>query len=125
LINYWSPGFSSSGFSSHPAAVEFSFLSCRDSLTKENQKSAFQRFPSRDLGLLILRAAGFLLAAAFVLQKIGWYWTAFHAGKSLSAIGLAPLIARMGFPIPVRAWKENSLAMCFCGEITFLADGRI
>ena len=63
--------------------------------------SAFQRFPSRDLGLLILRAAGFLLAAAFGLQKIGWYWIAFHAGKSLSAIGLAPLITRMGFPIPV------------------------
>ena len=63
--------------------------------------SAFQRFPSRDLGFLILRGAGFLLAATFGLQKIGWYWTAFHAGKSLSAIGLAPLIARMGFPIPV------------------------
>jgi putative oxidoreductase len=63
--------------------------------------SAFQRFPSRDFGLLILRGAGFLLAATFGLQKIGWYWTAFHAGKSLSAIGLPPLIARMGFPIPV------------------------
>src|SRR5712675_1784934 len=63
--------------------------------------SAFQRFPSRDLGFLILRAAGFLLAATFGLQKFSWYWTAFHAGKSLSAIGLAPLIARMGFPIPV------------------------
>ena len=63
--------------------------------------SAFHRFPSRDLGLLILRGAGFLLAATFGLQKFSWYWTAFHAGKSLSAIGLAPLIARMGFPIPV------------------------
>jgi uncharacterized membrane protein YphA (DoxX/SURF4 family) len=63
--------------------------------------SAFQRLPTRDLGLLILRGAGFLLAATFGLQKIGWYWTAFHAGKSLSAIGLAPLIARMDFPIPV------------------------
>ena len=63
--------------------------------------SAFQRFPSRDLGLLILRGAGFLLAATFGLQKFSWYWTAFHAGKSLSAIGLAPLIARMGFPTPV------------------------
>ena len=55
----------------------------------------------KDLGLLILRGAGFLLAATFGVQKIGWYWSAFHAGKSLSAIGLAPLIARMGFPIPV------------------------
>ena len=63
--------------------------------------SAFHRFPSRDLGLLILRGAGFLLAATFGLQKFSWYWTAFHAGKSLSAIGVAPLIARMGFPIPV------------------------
>ena len=63
--------------------------------------SGFQRFPDRDLGLLILRGAGFLLAATFGLQKIGWYWTAFHTGKALSAIGLAPLIARMGFPIPV------------------------
>src|SRR5437667_4136354 len=40
----------------------------------------------RDLGLLILR---------------GWYWSALHAGKSLSHAGLAPLIARMGLPIPV------------------------
>ena len=63
--------------------------------------SAFQRFPTRDLGLLILRGAGFLLAVTFGVQKIGWYWTAFHAGKSLSAVGLAPLIARMGFPIPL------------------------
>jgi uncharacterized membrane protein YphA (DoxX/SURF4 family) len=63
--------------------------------------SAFHRFPSRDLGLLILRGAGFLLAATFGLQKFSWYWTAFHAGKSLSAIGLAPLIARMGFPTAV------------------------
>jgi uncharacterized membrane protein YphA (DoxX/SURF4 family) len=63
--------------------------------------SALHRFPSRDLGLLILRGAGFLLAATFGLQKFSWYWTAFHAGKSLSAIGLAPLIARMGFPTPV------------------------
>src|SRR6187200_2442248 len=63
--------------------------------------SAFHRFPSRDLGLLILRGAGFLLAATFGLQKFSRYWTAFHAGKSLSAIGLAPLIARMGFPIPM------------------------
>jgi len=63
--------------------------------------SAFQRFPTRDLGLLILRGAGFLLAVTFGVQKIGWYWTAFHAGKSLSAVGLVPLIARMGFPIPV------------------------
>src|SRR4029453_5208033 len=55
----------------------------------------------RDFGLLILRIAGFLLVFTFGIQKIGWYWSALHAGKSFSSIGLAPLIAKMGFPIPV------------------------
>ena len=54
-----------------------------------------------DLGLLILRGAGLLLALTFGVQKIGWYWSALHAGKSFSSTGLAPLIAKMGFPIPV------------------------
>ena len=56
---------------------------------------------NRDLGLLILRFAGILLAATFGIQKIGWYWTGLHAGKDLSHIGLATLITRMGFPMPV------------------------
>jgi uncharacterized membrane protein YphA (DoxX/SURF4 family) len=55
----------------------------------------------KDLGLLILRGAGLLLAVTFGVQKLGWYWTAFHTGKSLSHAGLAPLIGRMGFPIPI------------------------
>src|SRR6266446_2128480 len=55
----------------------------------------------RDLGLLILRGAGLLLAVTFGVQKLGWYWTALHAGKSLSHAGLAPLIGRMGFPVPI------------------------
>lgn len=55
----------------------------------------------KDFGLLLLRGAGFLLALTFGIQKIGWYWTAVHAGKSFSSIGLAPLIAKMGFPIPI------------------------
>ena len=55
----------------------------------------------KDLGLLLLRGAGPLLALTFGVQKIGWYWSALHAGKSLSSAGLAPLIAKMGFPIPV------------------------
>jgi uncharacterized membrane protein YphA (DoxX/SURF4 family) len=55
----------------------------------------------KDLGLLVLRGAGFLLALTFGVQKIGWYWSALHAGKPFSSIGLAPLIAKMGFPIPV------------------------
>ena len=52
-------------------------------------------------GLLVLRAAGFLLASTFGIQKIGWYLTAIHAGKPFSSIGLAPLIARVGFPLPI------------------------
>ena len=55
-----------------------------------------------DIGLLLFRAAGFLLAFTFGVQKIGWYVTAFHAGKPLlSSIGLTPLIAHMGLPLPV------------------------
>lgn len=42
-----------------------------------------------------------MLALTFGVQKIGWYWSALHAGKPVSTIGLAPLIAKMGFPIPV------------------------
>jgi uncharacterized membrane protein YphA (DoxX/SURF4 family) len=54
-----------------------------------------------DLGLLALRSAGFLLAFTFGFQKIGWYISAFHSEKPFSSIGLAPLIAHMGFPAPV------------------------
>jgi uncharacterized membrane protein YphA (DoxX/SURF4 family) len=54
-----------------------------------------------DLGLLLLRGSGLLLALTFGVQKIGWYWSGLHAGKSFSSIGLAMLIAKMGFPIPV------------------------
>jgi uncharacterized membrane protein YphA (DoxX/SURF4 family) len=54
-----------------------------------------------DLSLLALRSAGFLLAFTFGVQKIGWYIMAFHSNRPFSSIGLAPLIAKMGFPIPV------------------------
>jgi len=54
-----------------------------------------------NIGLLVARAAGFLLVFTFGIQKIGWYLTAFHAGKPFSSIGLAPLIAHVGFPLPV------------------------
>jgi len=57
----------------------------------------------KDLGLLILRGAGFLLALTFGVQKIGWYWSAFHAGKSLSSAGLAPVDREDGFSNPGRA----------------------
>jgi len=59
----------------------------------------------KDFGLLILRGAGLLLAGTFGVQKIGWYWSAFHAGKSLSTAGFAPLIARMGF-------QSHSRSLC-------------
>jgi putative oxidoreductase len=80
----------------------------------------------KDLGLLILRGAGPLLALTFGVQKIGWYWSALHAGKSFSSIGLAPLIAKMGFPIPVALaiWITfNELIGAFligCGFLTRL-----
>src|SRR5215469_881886 len=54
-----------------------------------------------DRGLLTLRSAGFLLAFTFGIQKIGWYISAFHSEKPFASIGLTPLIAHMGFPVPV------------------------
>jgi uncharacterized membrane protein YphA (DoxX/SURF4 family) len=54
-----------------------------------------------DLGLLVLRGAGFLLAFTFGIQKIGWYISAFHSKAALASVGLAPLIAKMGFPASV------------------------
>jgi len=54
-----------------------------------------------DLGLLVLRGAGFLLALTFGIQKIGWYISAFHSNAPFALVGLAPLIAKMGFPASV------------------------
>jgi uncharacterized membrane protein YphA (DoxX/SURF4 family) len=54
-----------------------------------------------DVGLLVLRATGFLLAFTFGIQKIGWYIAGLHSDKAFSSIGLAPLIAKMGFPAPI------------------------
>ena len=54
-----------------------------------------------DLGLLVLRTAGFFLAFTFGIQKIGWYIAGLHSDKAFSSIGLAPLIAKMGFPAAV------------------------
>jgi len=54
-----------------------------------------------DVGLLVLRAARFLLAFTFGIQKIGWYIAGFHSDKAFSSIGLAPSIAKMGFPAAV------------------------
>ena len=54
-----------------------------------------------DLGLLVLRIAGFLLAFTFGIQKIGWYIAAFQSSAPFTSVGLAPLIAKMGFPASV------------------------
>jgi uncharacterized membrane protein YphA (DoxX/SURF4 family) len=62
---------------------------------------SFEPISMLDLGLLVLRSAGLLLAFTFGFQKIGWYISAFHSGKPFSSIGLAPLIAHVSFPAPV------------------------
>lgn len=54
-----------------------------------------------DFGLLVLRSAGFLLSLTFGVQKIGWYIGAFHSKTPFASVGLAPLIAKMGFPASV------------------------
>lgn len=51
-----------------------------------------------DFGLLVLRSAGFLLSLTFGVQKIGWYIGAFHSKTPFASVGLAPLIAKLGFP---------------------------
>jgi uncharacterized membrane protein YphA (DoxX/SURF4 family) len=85
----------------------------------------------KDLGLLILRGAGLLLVATFGVQKIGWYWSALLAGKSLTSSGLAPLIAKMGFPVPVAlalwiTFNESIGAfLVACGFLTRLAAASL
>ena len=54
-----------------------------------------------DLGLLVMRCVGFLLAFTFGIQKIGWYIAAFHSKAPFASVGLAPLIAKMGFPASI------------------------
>ena len=54
-----------------------------------------------NLGLLALQSAGFLLLLTFGIQKIGWYIAAFHSSAKFASVGLAPLIAKMGFPASV------------------------
>ena len=85
----------------------------------------------KDLGLLLLRGAGFLLALTFGVQKIGWYWSALHSGKSFSSIGLAPLIAKMRFPILVAlalwiTFNESIGAFLIgCGFLTRLLSASL
>ena len=53
-----------------------------------------------NLGLLLLRVAGLLLAFTFGRQKLGWYLTVWQSGESMRGVGLAPLISSLGFPAP-------------------------
>jgi hypothetical protein len=83
-----------------------------------------------DLGLLVLRATGFLLAFTFGIQKIGWYIAGLHSDKAFSSIGLAPLIAKMGFPgaVILALWvtfNESIGAFSIgCGLIYAFAGGQ-
>lgn len=54
-----------------------------------------------DCGLLLLRSAGLLLVATAGWEKVEGLLTAIQAGKPLAASGLAPLIGKLGFPLPV------------------------
>ena len=59
------------------------------------------RDPRLDLGLLFLR-----LIALFLLATVGWekvhdLAVAVRSGKPLASTGLAPLINKLGFPLPV------------------------
>jgi len=51
-----------------------------------------------DLGLLLLRAAGFVLCFTFGIQKLGWVSQYIGSGKSWDAFPLAGLIRNVGFP---------------------------
>ena len=68
----------------------------------KNHCATKRRLSSRlDVGLLVLRGAGLLLALTFGRQKIGWYRAWLHSTTPLSDVGLAPLIRSMGFPVAV------------------------
>lgn len=81
----------------------------------------------KDSELLLLRGAGLLLALTFGVEKIGWYWSAFHTGQSFATVGLTPLIAKMGFPIPMALalWitcnESIGALLIACGFLTGLA----
>jgi len=54
----------------------------------------------QDIGLLVLRAAGLMLAVTFGRQKVIGYLQLIRAGRPLASSGLAPLIRAMGLPLP-------------------------
>jgi uncharacterized membrane protein YphA (DoxX/SURF4 family) len=53
-----------------------------------------------DIGLLVLRSAGFFLAVTFGRQKFLGYAELIRAGQPLASSGLTPLIRMMGLPMP-------------------------
>jgi uncharacterized membrane protein YphA (DoxX/SURF4 family) len=81
----------------------------------------------KDLGLLVLRGAALLLLLTFGIEKIGWYWSACHAGQALSSVGLTPLIAKIGLPLPfvLALWitfnESIGAFLIACGLFTRLA----
>jgi uncharacterized membrane protein YphA (DoxX/SURF4 family) len=80
-----------------------------------------------DLGLLILRGAGLLLALTFGVQKIGWYWSPLHAGKSFSSIGLAPLGMAGALYTSVRLgedWLRAALYLIIFVTLIFTGPGK-
>ena len=80
-----------------------------------------------NLGLLLLRGAGLVLAFTFGRQKLGWYLTAWRSGESMRGVGLAPLIGSLGFPAPflLAVWETlNESIGAFligCGLLTRIA----
>src|SRR6185503_21343141 len=84
-----------------------------------------------DLGLLVLRLAGVLLAVTFGITKLAWYWNGLHAGKPLTEIGLVHLIDRMGFPLPflLAVWitlnESIGALMIACGLFTRAAAASV
>lgn len=72
-----------------------------------------------DIGLLLLRGAGLLLALTFGWQKLFALALSIHAGQPLASAGLAPLIQRIGVPLPTLAAIfvafSESIAALFVG----------
>jgi putative oxidoreductase len=77
-----------------------------------------------DVGLLILRAAAFFLAATFGWQKLAGYVILIHSREPLATHFLVPLIGSMGFPLPallaiyVTLFESVGALLIACGLLT-------
>ena len=84
-----------------------------------------------DVGLLVARLAGLLLAATFGIAKLAWYWNGIHAGTAVTSIGLVHLIDRMGFPLPflLAVWitlnESIGALLIACGLFTRAAAASV